>query len=260
MGACSGKSTNPPIRLEKSDTVITNNLPAISTGTDKPKTELKSEGFIISRDISNSSKNSNKNVNNLNFNNSSINGSNIIDSSTSDQIANDDLKVSNLRIEHQSKKLDNLIFLHEINPADITNLPFKNQIQVVFVCDVYDGDTCTILYSIDQTVLKTNLRILGIDAPEFKVKSKDKTNRDLLEEEAGAKVREIVKNLIWQKYTQVKFVKHDKFGGRILAEVYIPNEIVTITDFLLNLRYAKPYAGQKKIPWTEEELYYILYN
>ena len=234
MGQC--LSSNAKVQLAKSDTVIKQDLPKVSTGTTDPKIQIPGETVdAIIKESTEESGNSGFVINSRGFKSK--------DSPTS-----------------STANLTHFTPLHELNPDHILNIPFKNEKIQIYVCDVHDGDTCTILFYINGYPMKTNLRILHIDAPEVKVKGKGKTDMVILEEQAGAKVRDVVKDLIYCKYTQVIFVKHDKFGGRLLAEVYIPYEDTTISQFLLDRRYAKPYSGQKKEPWTQLELEHILYH
>lgn len=147
------------------------------------------------------------------------------------------------------------------DPKTVDAVPFKSQKITAFVYNVYDGDTCSVMFPIGNTHQKLNIRVVGIDAPEVKIRG-DVKNLDIskLEMRAGVFVRDKVKKLIENRECQVKFMKWDKYGGRVIGVVYLPSDTKyeTLTEYLLSKRYAKPYFGSAKEEWTEEELYYIL--
>lgn len=147
--------------------------------------------------------------------------------------------------------------------GEINSVPFKNERIVVKVTSVYDGDTCTILINRGKDVFdKLNVRVLGIDAPEVNLKGDAKnTPIGKLEMRAGAHVRDKVKPLIEGKECSVVLKKWDKYGGRVVGEIYLPGEEITLSEYLLGKRYAKVYTGKvKKDEWTRQELNYILKN
>lgn len=155
------------------------------------------------------------------------------------------------------------ITLETINPDTIEFIPHKKKIIDAKVVDVYDGDTCTIIYEYGNEFLKTKIRVLGVDTPEKSVRGAlNNTDIGDLEERAGEYVKESVVDLIGDKIIKVKMNKFDKYGGRINGIIYLPigSGYITLKDYLVSKKYAKPYLGGKKEPWTSEELVYILNN
>ena len=153
--------------------------------------------------------------------------------------------------------------LYKVNPDDIPLIPYKDEIIDARVVDVYDGDTCTILYSNQGVIVKEKIRVLGIDTPEKVVKGeRHGTPLGELEERAAEHVQQKVEKLLLDKLICVKRTKFDKFGGRHNGELYFPlnYEWGTLTEYLDSNKYGKVYTGKKKEPWTEEELEYILNN
>ena len=70
--------------------------------------------------------------------------------------------------------------------------PHLSEIVQAKVMSVYDGDTCTIVYNINNNILSpfvVNLRLFGVDAPE------KKTNNNL-EKKASLLLTEYVSNKI----------------------------------------------------------------
>lgn len=246
MGQCTSTEkviqTDNPM-LHKSDTVITQSETDRSITSSLP-TNSSSQNNIVNVAASSTDKST---VNSENVSNATvgINNSNVYNG-------------TNMVI------IPNIAPLHTLNPDQISNLPFKGQTIEAYVCQVYDGDTCTVLYYIGTHVMKINIRIADIDAPEVVVKLKDKAQirqpiHDL-EQSAGAKVRDFVRPLIEQKYLYVNIIKHDKYGGRVICHVYLEDKQTTISQLLLQRKYVKYYKGQKKELWTEQELNYILHN
>lgn len=159
--------------------------------------------------------------------------------------------------------------LKTVNHEEVESVPHKDKIIPAKVVDVYDGDTCTVIFEYGETFLKTKIRILGIDTPEKKVRGYDRSDPiesklAELEQEAGQYITDQVKDMMEGKIVDVRFKKWDKFGGRVNGDVFIGDLIegaentYTLTDFLLESGYAKPYSGKKKEPWTEAELNKIL--
>lgn len=145
------------------------------------------------------------------------------------------------------------------DPENVDSVPFKDKRIKVKVTSVYDGDTCTVLVNLGTYFLKMKLRILGVDAPEIKVRGSDGSKLDELQERAGAHVRDVLTKIIDQQVVEVIFRKWDKFTGRILAELFLPSG-ESLKDWLLSKGYAKEYDGKKKSPWTQVQLRKILKN
>ena len=113
------------------------------------------------------------------------------------------------------------------DPSSVDSVPFKDHTITVFVYEVYDGDTFSILINLGKGVFtKLNLRLLGADAPEMKVKGKKTMKgKDLklaeLEERAAEVVRDKVRTLIKGKECEVILKKWDKYGGRVVGVVLL---------------------------------------
>lgn len=100
------------------------------------------------------------------------------------------------------------------------------------VIKVYDGDTitCDISLGFNVELKKQKIRLLGINAPEVRGKSKD----------SGIISRDALRSKILNKKVTLKTFK-DKKGkfGRWLCEIWVNDEC--INDWLLNEGYAKEY-------------------
>lgn len=132
---------------------------------------------------------------------------------------------------------------------------------------VIDADTIEVDIDMGFNLWKRNVRIRinGIDTPESRTRNK-------LEKQAGLKVKEYVKELLaGSPIHVVSETISGKFGNRILGDINICPGNLTPDDFtkkklyllsghLIFEKYAKPYHGEKKKPWTDKELNYIIKN
>lgn len=108
----------------------------------------------------------------------------------------------------------------------------------------YDGDTCYVLApSLPESLQKMSIRILGIDTPEIKGKCDE-------EKELALEGREVANNL-FRNAEKIEFrgYKWDKYGGRILTEVYLDDQ--NYAELLMMAGLARPYDGGTKTSWCE---------
>lgn len=135
--------------------------------------------------------------------------------------------------------------------------PAQNYVTHGAVLDVHDGDTITVLRDLGHDVLyRTNFRLLGLDTPEINKKD---------QKPYGVRARQHLIDLIsrttlwWDIKTpwgQVRLpklvmrsVEPDKFGGRWLAEIWLPDGAQQLQFEMIADRYARPYSGDAKQPW-----------
>lgn len=129
--------------------------------------------------------------------------------------------------------------------------PHLKEIVLAKVLSVYDGDTCTVAYNINDNSLTPfiiNVRLLGIDAPE------KRTTNDL-EKAASLLITECISDMILDKIVQLDIHGWDKFGGRIVGNIKLPDMQENISEWLLNRKLVKSFDGKnKKKEWTDQEL------
>jgi len=149
--------------------------------------------------------------------------------------------------------------LSQIDPKTIPNVPFQDQIVRVYICDVYDGDRVTMIMDLGNhekaektenvsVPFKIALRLQGIDTPEITAGS----NRLPEEKNAAIIARDYLKSLVLG-YANVKVVSWDKYGGRVLGDIILPNG-KTASEKLIKKGYGRAYQGEKKKEWTHKEL------
>lgn len=116
------------------------------------------------------------------------------------------------------------------------------------ILDVIDADTLRIEVDFLPKPLKPNLllRIYGIDTPEKGNRAKCLDERNL-SEEATFFVKKIISE---NKNNKIIIKKWDKYGGRVLGDVLIGNNL--LSEILLDKKFAKPYFGEKKESWCQK--------
>lgn len=96
----------------------------------------------------------------------------------------------------------------------------KDKLKLCKVVDVYDGDTCKVVFRLNKKIYRWNIRLDGYDTPEMRP-SKSKANRD--EEIAAAKkAKEYLKSLVMNddQLVYIKCGEFDKYG-RLLGVLFI---------------------------------------
>ena len=106
----------------------------------------------------------------------------------------------------------------------------------------------------NKIVVETKIRLIGIDAPEFRRVSTtflgQKRTEECRENERslGKLSRDRLAELIGLEFLIKKPVKHDKFGGRVDAQVFVSKDgdLLNVSDILIKEKLAIPYHGEKK--------------
>jgi micrococcal nuclease len=137
--------------------------------------------------------------------------------------------------------------------ATLFNTPaFLPDFRIGRVLRVYDGDTITVATCVDDRIVKVNIRLRGIDAPEIHAKSQ--TERDMAEA-----ARQELANLALGRTVVITSVANDKYGGRYVADVCVVPEAKDVLDgrdcaqHMLASGLARPYDGKRaKAPWPAE--------
>ena len=119
------------------------------------------------------------------------------------------------------------------------------------VVKVKDGDTFQVAPDWLPEGLKLSIRVKGVDTPE-------KAPRALCEKEAelGKKATEYTTNrlapaIAGKETVTLKNIEWDKFGGRMLADVYVGDSTQSLTQELIAAGLAREYWGDKKKTWCD---------
>lgn len=131
--------------------------------------------------------------------------------------------------------------LAKINPKDVDLFSLKGKRYPCRIVSVYDGDTCTALFKMDNKYVKFKVRMLGYDSPELKPRLNIPDREKIIENAIIAKKALITKtenqNIIllcdsWDKY------------GRLLGTLYDGN--LNINNWMIKNGYGYKYDGGKK--------------
>lgn len=131
--------------------------------------------------------------------------------------------------------------LLSLDPDDIPLFTYNNQIKTAIVCDVYDGDTCTIIIKDNGEFKKFKLRMYGYDAPEMKPRLKEK-NRQLIKYNAKL-AKEALEEKVLNKIVRIEFMKEDKYG-RLLGNMSLDG--LNINQWMIENGYGYEYFGGTK--------------
>ena len=159
-----------------------------------------------------------------------------------------------------------VLSLMTMNPEVVPNVICKDVPIQVYVYDVHDGDTVHFLMAGGPDVcpvIKLSLRLLGIDTPEIRggaghlveEKIAGEMARDRLAELIGVRAVKATSQAKPRKQTLTTIIIRDwdKFGGRILGEIILPDGRSAV-DIMCSEGYGRVYHGEKKTPWTLEDL------
>ena len=115
------------------------------------------------------------------------------------------------------------------------------------VVDVYDGDTCRVVFNHNGHINKWNIRMNGYDSPEMRP-SKSLPNRDEIKAKAKES-KEYLKSLISNSDEQLVYLKcggFDKYG-RLLGEIYVnQDDTESVNNIMIKDGYAYEYHGGTK--------------
>jgi endonuclease YncB( thermonuclease family) len=112
---------------------------------------------------------------------------------------------------------------------------------------VLDGDTVEIAVDFLPSPLppKLSIRVMGVDTPEKAPRAQCDAEADLAKK-ASAFTKNAVANAL---EIDVVILKWDKYGGRVLGEVYLDHQ--SLAESLISAGLARPYKGEAKSSWCE---------
>jgi endonuclease YncB( thermonuclease family) len=113
-------------------------------------------------------------------------------------------------------------------------------------CNIYDGDTFSIIFNYKGEFIKYRCRCLGYDSPEMKPSLKNE-NR-IHEKELALKAKERFIELISKhetKLIKIECFDFDKYG-RLLVNVFNLVDKESVNDIMVKEGFGKLYDGGKK--------------
>jgi len=112
---------------------------------------------------------------------------------------------------------------------------------------VIDGDTVEITVDFLPSPLppKLSIRVMGIDTPEKAPRAQCDAEAALAKK-ASAFTKNAVANAL---EVDIKILKWDKYGGRVLGDVYLDHQ--SLAESLVSAGLARHYKGDAKQSWCE---------
>lgn len=165
----------------------------------------------------------------------------------------------------KDKISEDIVKIININNDDINIFSLEGKEIIGKVVDIYDADTCKIVFILDTKIVKFNCRLNGIDAPELR-QSKKNPNR-IVEKKAAQIARNRLiqlctdidvnieekfnrkqKKYLMQKNKKIIKVKCQEFDkyGRLLVDLYTLENNEYINHKLIDEGYVNQYSGGKK--------------
>lgn len=165
----------------------------------------------------------------------------------------------------KNENIDKIGNIINMKNDDIEIFSLSGQEKIGKIVDVYDADTCKIIFFLDNKIVKFNCRLNGIDAPELR-QSKKNPNR-IIEKIKAKKARNRLiqlstniniqiednfskknKKELIDKNTKILKIKCNDFDkyGRLLVKLYDLENYNCINNILIEEGYAKHYNGGKK--------------
>lgn len=136
-----------------------------------------------------------------------------------------------------------------VKPDDINYFSFAGKVFYAKHCNVYDGDTFSVIFKYNGEFIKYKARCLGYDCAEMKP-SKTKENRDK-EKELALKAKSRFEELLNKhetKLIKIECFEFDKYG-RLLVKAWNMVDTKSINDIMIEEGHGKAYDGGTKDQW-----------
>ena len=115
------------------------------------------------------------------------------------------------------------------------------------VVNIYDGDTCKVVFDVKGDIYRWNIRMEGYDTPEMRP-SRNDPNRDA-EKVAAIRAKNYLKSLIQKDENQLVYIECGEFDkyGRLLGKIYVnKNDTISVNEMMITNKYGYAYNGGTK--------------
>lgn len=125
------------------------------------------------------------------------------------------------------------------------------------VVDVYDGDTCTVVFRYRGKLQQHVVRMMGYDSPEMRP-PKNQKNREQ-EIKAANRAKDSLREFCAYGLVELHCHEFDKYG-RLLATIYIPRRWipyrrkVNVNQWMIDHNFGIPYEGGTKKKFSDQLL------
>ena len=141
---------------------------------------------------------------------------------------------------------------NELNNCDYENIElfnFRDYKTIAKVIDIYDGDTCTIIFKYEGKIIKYKVRCYGYDSPEMRP-SRSLENRELIKEKAREAKKILGDYLNFNNGDGIIYIHCHDFDkyGRLMVSFYDNEnfEGPSINEKMVENGYGYSYFGGTK--------------
>lgn len=139
--------------------------------------------------------------------------------------------------------------LRNVNTDQVGKFTFEGTTRWVRVCNVYDGDTVTVVMIFKGTPYKFQLRMFGYDCPEMKPPLSNPARQQ--EIAAAVAAKETLMVLVGDGIVKLECKGWDKYG-RLLGTIY-DREGRNINRVMVENGWGIPYMGKTKQVFKAED-------
>ena len=153
-------------------------------------------------------------------------------------------KMSFENFDDQLQKLNKIV-----DTNSVPYFSFNGKTYIAKHCNIYDGDTFSVIFEYRGEMIKYRCRCIGYDCAEMKPKKSD-PNRDQ-EKELAIKAKNRLEELLNKhesKLIKIECLNFDKYG-RLLVNVYNMIDVKSINDIMIEEGHGKVYNGGTKEEW-----------
>jgi endonuclease YncB( thermonuclease family) len=136
-----------------------------------------------------------------------------------------------------------------VKSEDVKYFSFEGKVFYAKHCNIYDGDTFSVIFNYRGELIKYKARCIGYDSPEMKPL---KTNENrVLEKELAIKSKMRLEELLNKhetKLIKIECFEFDKYG-RLLVKVWNMVDTKSVNDIMIEEGHGKAYEGGTKEKW-----------
>lgn len=149
--------------------------------------------------------------------------------------------------ENINQESDEIIQQLKVCDKKTPKFSLQGLTKICKVVDIYDGDTCRVVFNHNGCINKWNIRMNGYDSPEMRP-SRNLENRDEIKKKA-LESKNFLKSLVANSPEQLVYLKcggFDKYG-RLLGELYInQDDEKSVNQQMIDNNYGYVYHGGTK--------------
>ena len=147
------------------------------------------------------------------------------------------------------EELKDIYQMLNVKSEDIKYFTFEGKVFYAKHCNIYDGDTFSVIFNYKGDLIKYKVRCIGYDSPEMKPL---KTNEHrILEKELALKSKLRLEELLNKhetKLIKIECFQFDKYG-RLLVKVWNMIDKKSVNEIMIEEGHGKAYDGGTKEKW-----------